>query len=607
MKATCLAGLAGLASLGAQAQTPSFIASQATFEPVVITASRGLNPATTLRDVVVITREDIEAAGPLSLAEVLQRRAGVEVRATGGPGQPQALFIRGAGSAQTLVLVDGMRVGSATVGTTSIENIPLDMIERIEVVKGPMSSLYGPDAIGGVVQIFTRGKSLPHLFAAASYGNDSEGRASAGLVAADETNLISFAGGARKVDAPSATNPRAFGYNPDRDPYQNEFFNLRAARRLWQGETLQLEAFASHGRTHFDAGPGDDLNVQTISGARLTSSTNFTDWWASRIALGEGRDRLVVSGNFPGNFETRQDQASWVNEITVPGGALVAGAETIRQRVISDQDFSKTRRNTNAGFAGLRQAWEGQAIEASARLDDDEQFGRRTTGSVSYGWTLPSIARLAGTYARGFRPPTFFDLYGPVFEGFSPNPALKPERSSSYEVSLRNDAASPVQWHVTGFDNSLEDLIVFSFAQATVLNVARGRVRGVEASVEGEWLGTRLRAAFTAQRPRDQDTGKRLQGRADELGSLELSRRFGDWTAAVGAVGSGARFDSTDESPGSRLPGYGVIDARLRYAIGKHWSVEAAATNLGDRRYEGAVGYDAPRRSLLLSVRFEAF
>src|SRR5258708_4751854 len=100
MKASCLAGLASLASLGVQAQTPPFIASQATFEPVVVTASRGLNPAATLRDAVVIQREDLEAAGPLSLAEVLQRRAGVEVRATGGPGQPQGLFIRGAGSAQ---------------------------------------------------------------------------------------------------------------------------------------------------------------------------------------------------------------------------------------------------------------------------------------------------------------------------------------------------------------------------------------------------------------------------------------------------------------------------------------------------------------------------
>src|SRR5204863_5813633 len=136
-------------------------------DPVVVTASRGLSAQTTLRDVTVITREELDAAGPLSLGEVLQNLAGVELRATGGPGQPQGLFIRGAGTAQTLVLVDGMRVGSATVGTTSIENIPLEMIERIEVVKGPLSSLYGPEAIGGVIQVFTRGKDVPHLFASA--------------------------------------------------------------------------------------------------------------------------------------------------------------------------------------------------------------------------------------------------------------------------------------------------------------------------------------------------------------------------------------------------------------------------------------------------------
>ena len=367
---------------------------------------------------------------------------------------------------------------------------------------------------------------------------------SAGLSTEDAGTRFAFSVGMRKVDAPSATNPRAFGYNPDRDPYENAFVNVRMSQRLWQGETVQLEAFGSRARTHFDAGPGDDRNDQSIAGARITSSTNFTEWWASRLALGEGRDRLVIHGSFPNVFETRQTQASWVNEIAVPGGAVVAGAETVRQRVISDEEqtrFSKTRRDTNAGFAGIRQAWDGQGLEASTRIDEDEQFGRRTTGSASYGATvLPSVARVAVTFAKGFRPPTFFDLYGPVFEGFSPNPALKPERSRSQEVTLRSVAAAPLQWRITAFDNRLEDLIVFSLAQATVLNVARGRVRGIEASFEGEWRGTRLRAAFTAQRPRDEDTGKRLQGRAQQLGSLEVSRRFGSWSATVGALGSGS-------------------------------------------------------------------
>ena len=209
MKSLPVAGLLGLAAWGAHAQFPaSSLSHPAISSMVVVTAMRSLQPAGTLRDTVVLTREDLDAAGTLSLADVLERRAGIQIRATGGPGQPQGLFIRGTGTAHALVLVDGLRVGSATVGTTSIENIPLDLIERIEIVKGPLSSLYGSDAVGGVVQIFTRGKAVPHLFATAQLGSERDRGASAGLTAADGDTAVSLALGARKVDAPSATNSR---------------------------------------------------------------------------------------------------------------------------------------------------------------------------------------------------------------------------------------------------------------------------------------------------------------------------------------------------------------------------------------------------------------
>src|SRR5688572_24413189 len=214
-----LAGLASLAALGTQAQMLPPVTSNA---PLLVTATRSFEAAGTLRDALVITRAELDAAGPLSLGEYLERRAGVELRATGGPGQPQGLFIRGAGSAQTLVLVDGLRVGSATVGTTAIEHIPLEMIERIEVVKGPLSSLYGSDAIGGVVQVFTRGKQVPHLFASAAYGSDNDRRIAAGASAVDGDTAMSLSLGGRKVDSPSATNPRAgFLHDPDRDAHEN--------------------------------------------------------------------------------------------------------------------------------------------------------------------------------------------------------------------------------------------------------------------------------------------------------------------------------------------------------------------------------------------------
>ena len=610
MKSLSIAGLASLASLGAQAQGIAALAPSRTFDPVVVTATRGLSAASTLRDTVVITREDLEAAGALSLGEILQRKAGIELRATGGPGQPQTLFIRGAGSAQTLVLVDGLRVGSATVGTTSIEHIPLELIERIEIVKGPLSSLYGPEAIGGVIQIFTRGKDVPHLFAAAGYGTDNDRRLSAGFSTEDAGTRFAFSAGVRKVDAPSATNPRAFGYNPDRDPYENAFMNVRMSQRLWQGETLQLEAFGSRARTRFDSGPGDDRNDQTLAGVRFTSSTHFMPWWESRLAVGQGRDRLVIHGSFPTFLETRQDQASWVNELAIPSGKLVLGAETVRQRVLSDPQaspFTKRDRDTNSAWVGLNEAIAGQRLEASARRDDDEQFGTRNTGAVSYGVEWPSVATIAATVARGFRAPTFFDLYGPSFEGYSPNPALAPERSKSYEISLKSASGSPLQWRLTAFDNRLDNLIVFSFAAGTVLNVARARVRGIEASLETRWLDTTWSARFTAQRPRDEDTGFRLSGRAEHHGVLEATRRFGAWSAGVSVLASGSRFDSNNESPASRLGGYAVVDARVRYSFLKYWSAELAANNLGDKRFESAVGYDAPRRGVLLSLRFEAF
>ncbi|HEX7606402.1 MAG TPA: TonB-dependent receptor [Usitatibacter sp.] len=607
-----IAGLAGLASLGAHAQSVVTPQLPQTFDPVIVTASRSIDPATTLRDAIVITREDLDAAGPLSLAEVLQRRAGIEIRTLGGPGQPQSIFTRGAGSAQTLVLVDGMRVGSATVGTTSIENIPLGMIERVEVVKGSLSSLYGSDAIGGVIQIFTRGKSVPHLFVSAEYGSDNDRRLAAGLTTTDNGTTVSLSAGARAVDARSATNPRAgsFVYNPDRDPYDNAYFTMRAAQKMWQGETLELEAFTSRARTHFDSGPGDDRNDQSISGAKLSSSNQIVPGWAMRLTIGEGRDRIVTHGSFPGVIETQQDQGTWINEVATPFGNVVTGAETVRQRVVSDDStpFTKTRRNTNSEFIGMNESYAGQRFEASVRRDDDDQFGTRNTGSASYGFDIASVMRVAATYARGFRAPTFYDLYGPTFPGsYSPNPFLEPERSRSYELAFKSDAAASFQWRLAAFDNRFENLIVYSFEQATVLNVARARARGVEASIDATWLGTRVRATITTQRPRDETTGLRLQGRAESYGSIDAARTFGPWTAGVSVLASGARFDSADESPGSRLGGYAVVDARVRYAFDTRWSAQLSATNLGDRRYENVVGYDAPRRSVMLGVRFEAF
>jgi vitamin B12 transporter len=616
MKIPHLAGLAAVVALGAHAQQPYSSAAPTlafqSLDSMIVTATRSPQRASdALRDVTVITREEIDRAGAVSLAEILQREALVEYRGTGGPGQPAGLFLRGANAGQTLVLVDGLRVSSATVGTASIENIPLDLIERIEVVKGPLSSLYGPDAIGGVVQIFTRASAKPRLFGSASYGSDSDRSISAGFTAIENDTTVSFSAGGRKVDAASATNERAFCHDPDRDPYQNAFANAKVVTNAWNGETVTLSGWVSEGKAHFDGCPdsagryANDLNKQSLSGAQLSSFRYFEQWWLSRFTIGEGRDKLSIEGNTPARFETRQAQASWVNEFGTQVGTVTAGLETVRQEVLSDTVFTQTRRDTNSGWLSIRESWGGQGLEASLRRDEDDQFGARNTGSVSYGAPWPGVGMITTTAGRGFRAPTFFDLYAPSSDFYVPNPDLRPEQSRSVEMGLRSEAGSAWIWRLVWFDNRIEDLITYTYP--TMANVNRARIHGLEGSAEVTLWGVRMKASAVGQRPRDEDTGYMLQGRAQYFGRIEAMKAFGEWSLSGGASASSERFDSTNESPQSRLPGYAIADAALRYAPGGGWNISLSAANLFDKRYEQSVGYDAPRRSILFSVRFEGF
>jgi vitamin B12 transporter len=616
MKTLPLAGLAAAMALGAHAQQAPAAASASptlayqSLDAMVVTATRTPQRAgDALREVEVITREDIDRAGPISLPELLQRQALVEFRGTGGAGQPAGVFLRGANAGQTLVLVDGLRVGSATVGTTSLENIPLDLIERIEVVKGPLSSLYGPDAIGGVVQVFTRESAAPRLFATGGYGSDSDGRLAAGFTAIEGKTTVSFSAGGRTVDAPSATNERAWCHDPDRDPYDNAFANVKVLGRLAADETLALTGFASRGRARFDGCPdaegryANDRNVQTLSGANLVSSMAYAPGWISRITLGQGRDELEIEGNTPARFETRQDQASWVHEFAVPAGKFIAGFEMLRQKVLSDTAFSVTERDTNSVWAAINESWPLYRFEASIRRDDDDQFGARDTGAASWGLAWTGAGLLTFTVGRGFRAPTFFDLYAPASDFYVPNPDLRPEESLSRELGFRSVPMGGWQWRLTAFDNRIEDLITYVYP--TMQNVRRARIRGVEASAEGGLWGLRWRGSFAAQDPRDEETGFLLQGRAERFGRLEASWGSGAWSVSGGVTASSERYDSANEAPATRLPGYAIADATVRYAVDRSWSVELTASNLFDKRYEHAVGYDAPRRGWLFNVRFE--
>ncbi len=577
---------------------------------MVITATRTAQPLDhTLAQAVIITRDEIESAGVASLTELLQRKGGLEIRTTGGPGQPSSVFIRGANGAHTLVLVDGLRVGASSSGATAFENIPLDLIERVEIVKGPLSGLYGSDAIGGVVQVFTRASNKPRLTSSAGAGTESTVGFNAGFSVTENKSTLTFDAGYQDSKAKSATNPAAgpYVYHPDRDPYRNTHVLVKLTQTLWQGETIGLTAWQSRGKTNFDdgAGSGAAINRQTLSGYHLTSENSFSAEWKSRLIVGRTIDDSIITSSYPGNFKTGQTQASWFNEFRTVNGHMSAGVEWRSEKLTSDTNYDSKKRDTTSIFAGYLERLGPAQFEFTLRRDEEDQFGRRNTGSASYGVTFtPAISGYVRA-GRAFRAPSFNDLYYPGFN----NPLLKPEQSDQAEAGLRlrGTGAQKYRVELVHFENRIDDLIVFDTATFQPQNLARARIRGWEVQADASFVGMTVKAALTVQRPEDRDTGAQLRSKAKRFGSLGASRNFGKWDVAADIVASGERFDSGNEAAATRMGGYAVVNANVRYRIDKTWSVEVVGQNLADRKYELAQGYNTPSRSVFVNVRAVAF
>ncbi|MCA3003635.1 MAG: TonB-dependent receptor [Rhodocyclaceae bacterium] len=598
-----------LGSLFLAAALPAAAQSPIGAQNMVVTATRTAKSVNeVLAQVTVITRLDIDEAGAPSLVDLLQRRANIDIRATGGPGQTSSVFIRGTNATHTLVLVDGQRVASSTSGATAFENIPLDLIDRIEVVRGPMSSLYGSEAIGGVIQIFTRkggnraADKDTKLTASAGIGSFSARQAEASIEGLlGETRMLLTAS-RRTIDAPSATNPLAgsFTFNPDRDAYENTGAAFKLTHQLWQGEILSFSAWQSRGKTRFDSGPGNNAeSTQTLRGAQLASDNNFADWWKSRLTIGSTSDDSIVASNFPSKFKTTQDQFVWQNQLATPAGDALLGFERRNEKVAATTNYTSKTRTTDSVFGSISQKVGEQTLTVNARHDKEDQFGSRSTGGVSWGYQLWKDELVYLSAGRAFRAPSFNDLY---FPGFS-NPVLRPEKSESGEFGWRLTRKA-FQLNLAVFENKIEDLIAFDSATSRPQNIRRARIRGWELGVDTNWAGIDWRTRITAQRPEDADTNKRLRSRAKLLGTLGGSTTIGAWKLGSDLTMSGARFDSANEAPTSRMSGYALWSAFARYRIDPEWSVDITGSNLTNRKYELARGYNTLGRQLQITLRF---
>ncbi|MCW5659691.1 MAG: TonB-dependent receptor [Burkholderiaceae bacterium] len=569
---------------------------------VVVTAARApQTPDQLVADVVVIDAEQIARAGPVGLAELLQRHAGAELSATGGPGQVSGVFLRGTNTNHVVLLIDGVRVNSATTGTNALEHIPLQQIERIEVLRGPASSLYGADAIGGVIQVFTR--TVNGITAKASAGSDRLRELNAGVGRVNGDTSWSLHAGALDVKAFSATNERnLFSFNPDDDPYRNASLNARVLHQWAQGHRITLRGLATRAATHFDAGAvSDDINRQRLSSLALESDDRLSETWRSQLRLARGSDHSRSEGAFPSTFDTDQDQLTWQNDLKFGAADLIAGAEWRRERVTSDTAYTQTSRRVASAFGGMRWSADALQLEGSLRTDRNSQFGTHTTGRIGAGYALTPHWRLTAAAGTAFHAPSFNDLYFPLTFGFSGNPELKPERSRGVDAALRY-SSDGTTLSIGAFHNRITDLIAVDPTFSTVINVNRARIRGTTLAAghrSGIW---RADFEWTHQDPRDAATGNLLVRRARNHGRVGASVDIGPVRAGADLHASDARFDSAANLAATRMGGYGVLTLHAHYAVTPEFGIGARILNATDKRHEIAQGYNTAPRQYVVSV-----
>lgn len=551
----------------------------------IITASRVEQPRdAALAANTVFDRDDIERLQARSVPELLRRVPGVQLNSNGGV---LSYFVRGSNTAQTLVLVDGQRIASATYGGARLDYLNIDNIERVEVVRGPRSAVYGADAIGGVIQIFTReGQPGLHPTVRLGLGNNQTFERSVDISGGNDRSRFIIGATLNETEGFDFTED-GLGNDRDADGLRTKSYFARVNHAFNQDWSAGLSVNEQNGESEFDDAyefnPANPENQFRVRGYSAHLQGLLTSNWRSRLELGSSEDRNKTAGSRfnDGQIKTERYSASWLNYVDLSANQqLNIGADWQRDKLDSSNAYTRDRRENVGLFA--QHSWTGERIstELGVRHDDNQHFGEHDTWNAALSIPSGENQQWIISYATAFRAPTFNDLYAPP--GWGGNPDLDPERSRSAEIQWRGELLNN-QWEAAVYRTDIYDLIAWDAATAQVGNVNQARINGAELAMTTFIAGWSARTAVSFIDPRDRQTGRTLQLRTKRTLTSDLDRQFGKFGVGASWALFSKRF--ADASNTGTLAGYGTLDLRANWQATPSTRLDLKLSNVLDRDY----------------------
>ena len=595
--------------------------SATTLDTMFVTATRtAISTNDSLSPVSVITRDDIQRWQVNSVQDALRRTPGLSISNSGGQGKVSSIFLRGTNSDHVLVLIDGQRAASATTATAAIEQLPIELIERIEIVRGPRASLYGSEAIGGVIQIFTRQRTdAIRPYAIVGGGSDKTYRATAGVSGQVDDAWFSFNSShyhTNGFNACSGILNRAgcFDNEPDNDGYVRTAGSARLGYNYEDLIEIEGNFLQTNGNTEFDGSfQNRSKTVNQVFGGKLTITP--TDQWDISFSGGRSKDDSdnFNDGQFTGSFVTRRiSHLTQVNYRLSDDHIFTSGFEYWDDRVGGTTDYAEKSRDNKAGFFQYQGKYGSLDWLGGVRLDNNQQFGNNVTGDIAIGYSFDSGIKVIGSYGRAFKAPSFNQLYFPDSQFFLSNPDLDPEKSQSIELQVRGSHYA-IDWSVNGYWTWIDNLISTVQIDPTDLasaftsdNISESRIRGLELAASTTLYGIDISANVSLIDPTDQSSGANhgnvLARRPERTFTFNVDRSLGDFSIGTTVRGESRRFDNASNS--SRIAGFVTVDLRGEYRPHRDWAIQAKVGNLLDKNYENVRYFNQDDRNFLFTLRY---